>query len=127
MIGFPFLQPVHRQRVIRIFGAILMNIDHHQRQEHLFRFDLIDRAKAFDEVRRRINVRKKDYIHFVEGMIADAQRAKGSKGSVSPRAAALALLGMINWIYQWYKPEGRLQAQDLIPQYTEILFSGAFQ
>ena len=33
---------------------------------------------------------------------------------------------MINWIYQWYKPEGRLQAQDLIPQYTEMLFAGAF-
>jgi hypothetical protein len=33
---------------------------------------------------------------------------------------------MINWIYQWYKPEGRLQAKDLIPQYTEILFAGAF-
>jgi hypothetical protein len=78
-------------------------------------------------LRKQINNRKKDYIHFVEGTIADAQRAKGAKGSVSPRAAALALLGMINWIYQWYKPEGRLQAQDLIPQYTEILFSGAFQ
>jgi hypothetical protein len=54
------------------------------------------------------------------------QRQKGSKATVSPRAAALALLGMINWIYQWYKPEGRLQAQDLIPQYTELLFAGAF-
>jgi len=78
-------------------------------------------------LRKQINNRKKDYIHFVEGLIADAQKQRGSKGSVTPRAAALALLGMINWIYQWYKPEGRLQAQDLIPQYTEILFAGAFQ
>src|SRR6266581_9514882 len=67
-------------------------------------------------LRKQINQRKKDYIHFVEGVIADAQKQRGSKGTVSPRAAALALLGMINWIYQWYKPEGRLQAQDLIPQ-----------
>jgi TetR/AcrR family transcriptional regulator, cholesterol catabolism regulator len=77
-------------------------------------------------LRKQINNRKKDYIHFVEGLIADVQKQKGSKGSVTPRAAALALLGMINWIYQWYKPEGRLQAKDLIPQYTEILFAGAF-
>ena len=77
-------------------------------------------------LRKQINQRKKDYIHFVEGVIADVQKQKGSKGSVSPRAAALALLGMINWIYQWYKPEGRLQAQDLIPQYTEMMFAGAF-
>ena len=78
-------------------------------------------------LRKQINTRKKDYIHFVEGLIADVQRGKASKGTVTPRAAALALLGMINWIYQWYKPEGRLQAQDLIPQYTELLFAGAFQ
>jgi AcrR family transcriptional regulator len=78
-------------------------------------------------LRKQINQRKKDYIHFVEGLIAEVQKQKGSKGAVSPRAAALALLGMINWIYQWYKPEGRLQAQDLIPQYTELLFAGAFQ
>ncbi len=80
-----------------------------------------------DEMLFQINTRKKDYIHFVEGLIADVQRAKASKGTVTPRAAALALLGMINWIYQWYKPEGRLQAQDLIPQYTELLFVGALQ
>jgi AcrR family transcriptional regulator len=78
-------------------------------------------------LRKQINQRKKDYIHFVEGLIADVQRVKGSKGPVTARAAALALLGMINWIYQWYKPEGRLQAQDLVPQYTELLFAGAFQ
>src|SRR5438105_14430219 len=78
-------------------------------------------------LRKQINQRKKDYIHSVDGVIADAKRQKGSKGTVTPRAAALALLGMINWIYQWYKPEGRLQAQDLISQYTEIVFAGTFQ
>jgi AcrR family transcriptional regulator len=78
-------------------------------------------------LRKQINQRKKDYIHFVEGLIADVQRLKGSRATVTPRAAAFALLGMINWIYQWYKPEGRLQAPDLIPQYTELLFRGAFQ
>jgi AcrR family transcriptional regulator len=75
-------------------------------------------------LRKRINHRKKEYVHFVESLIADVQRARRAKGSVSPRAAAFALLGMINWIYQWYKPEGELQANNLIPQFTELLFGG---
>ena len=75
-------------------------------------------------LRKRINHRKKEYVHFVEGLIADVQRSRGLKGSVSPRAAAFALLGMINWIYQWYKPEGELQANNLIPQFTDLLFGG---
>src|SRR6201997_3354796 len=60
-------------------------------------------------LRKRINARKKDYVHFLENLIAEVQSARGSKTKVSARAAAFALLGMLNWIYQWYRPEGTLQ------------------
>jgi TetR/AcrR family transcriptional regulator, cholesterol catabolism regulator len=76
-------------------------------------------------LRKRINARKKDYVHFVENLIGEVQRALGSKGTVTPRAAAFALLGMINWIYQWYRPEGSLQEESLVQQFTEIFFQGA--
>jgi TetR/AcrR family transcriptional regulator, cholesterol catabolism regulator len=82
-------------------------------------------------LRKRINSRKKDYIHFLENLMTEvqdkAQKAQHrAKGRVSPRAAAFALLGMINWIYQWYKPEGDLQAQNLVPQFTDLIFGGIF-
>jgi TetR/AcrR family transcriptional regulator, cholesterol catabolism regulator len=76
-------------------------------------------------LRRKINGRKKDYLHFVENLIADMQRQRGSPSSVTPRAAAFALVGMINWIYQWYKPEGALTGDAIVRQYTEIFFRGA--
>ena len=77
-------------------------------------------------LRKRINSRKKEYIHFVENLIAEVQQARGSKGTVTARAAAFALLGMLNWIYQWYRPEGTLQQEALTQQYTDIFFQGAF-
>jgi TetR/AcrR family transcriptional regulator, cholesterol catabolism regulator len=90
-------------------------------------------------LRKRINARKKDYVHFLEKLMAEVQEnvqeevqertqnaQRRTKGRVSPRAAAFALLGMINWIYQWYKPEGDLQAQNLIPQFTDLIFGGIF-
>jgi hypothetical protein len=76
-------------------------------------------------LRRKINGRKKDYLHFVEHLIADVQRKRNSQSSVTPRAAALALVGMINWIYQWYKPDGPLTGDALVRQYTDIFFHGA--
>jgi len=78
-------------------------------------------------LRRRVNARKKEYVRFLESLIADVQRARKTRPSVSARAAAFALLGMINWIYQWYKPEGELRGEELARQFTEIIFSGAFQ
>jgi AcrR family transcriptional regulator len=89
-------------------------------------------------LRKRINTRKKEYVHFVESLMAEVQHSAARKApkqsdrilqrpganAVTPRAAAFALLGMINWIYQWYKPEGDLQANNLIPQFTELVFGG---
>jgi len=77
-------------------------------------------------LRKRINTRKKDYVQFVENLIAEVQRPRGTANTVSARAAAFALLGMINWIYQWYKPEGRLDPEQLAREYAAIFFSGAF-
>jgi AcrR family transcriptional regulator len=76
-------------------------------------------------LRRRINARKKEYVHFVESLILDAQNARPLKCTVAPRAAAFALLGMINWIYQWYRPDRALNEESLVRQYTEIFFAGA--
>jgi TetR/AcrR family transcriptional regulator, cholesterol catabolism regulator len=75
--------------------------------------------------RRKINGRKKDYVHFVENLIGDVQRQRNASSQISPRAAAFALLGMINWIYQWYKPDGPLTGEAIVRQYTDIFFRGA--
>jgi AcrR family transcriptional regulator len=76
-------------------------------------------------LRRKINGRKKDYLVFIENLIAEVQRKRNSQSPVTPRAAAFALAGMINWIYQWYKPGGPLTGDALVQQYTEIFFQGA--
>jgi TetR/AcrR family transcriptional regulator, cholesterol catabolism regulator len=78
-------------------------------------------------LRKQINARKKDYVRFVEKVIAEVQHARRASGVVGARAATFALLGMINWIYQWYKPEGPLNAEQIARQYTEIFFAGALQ
>jgi hypothetical protein len=32
---------------------------------------------------------------------------------------------MINWVYQWYKPDGPLTGDEIVRQYAEIFFRGA--
>src|ERR1039458_3083531 len=46
-------------------------------------------------LRRQINARKKDYLVFVENLIAEVQHKRNSASTVTPRAAAFALVGMI--------------------------------
>ena len=75
-------------------------------------------------LRRKINIRKSAYIHFLEELISQVQRQSGGSPPIPPRLAAFALLGMINWLYQWYRPQGSVKQADLADSYADFFFRG---
>ncbi|MGH9417964.1 MAG: TetR/AcrR family transcriptional regulator [Terriglobales bacterium] len=80
------------------------------------------------EAGRHINARKKSYINYLAELIEAVQSARGlAKPAVEPAVAAFALLGMINWMYSWYRTEGNLTESEIVRQYTELFFQGALQ
>jgi AcrR family transcriptional regulator len=107
------------------------------RQTIIGHIDLIVRARDMEitvilhenrslrgALRKRINARKKAYIHYLEGLISQVQQQPGAKPPVSPRIAAFALLGIINWLYQWYRPEGPIKQNELAQTYADFFFRG---
>jgi len=75
-------------------------------------------------LRKKINARKKQYIHFLEDMISRVQEQAGGKQQLPPRLAAFALLGMVNWLYQWYRAEGSIKQNELAQVYADFFFRG---
>ncbi len=73
--------------------------------------------------RKKINARKKAYIQYLEDLIAQVQALAGRQ-FVTPRLAAFALLGMINWLYQWYSPEGPIKQNELAEGFADFFFRG---
>ena len=75
-------------------------------------------------LRKKINVRKREYIHYIESLIAQVQEQAGETPFLSPTLAAFALLGMINWLYQWFQPEGPTKQNELTEAYADFFFRG---
>jgi TetR/AcrR family transcriptional regulator, cholesterol catabolism regulator len=75
-------------------------------------------------LRKKINVRKRAYIHFLEETIRRLEEQSGREGLIEPRLAAFAALGMINWLYQWYHAEGQIKQAELADAYTDFFFRG---
>jgi AcrR family transcriptional regulator len=75
-------------------------------------------------LRKKINVRKREYIRYLEGLIAQVQERSGGTPALSPRLAAFALLGMVNWLYQWFRPEGPTKQDELTQAYVDFFFRG---
>ena len=43
---------------------------------------------------------------------------------VNPKLAAFALLGMLNWTYQWYKPSGSSPREEIVENFQHIFLQG---
>ncbi len=73
--------------------------------------------------REKITSRKKAYIHFVHDVL-NQLREHGLTGKCDTKAATFFLLGAMNWIYQWYKVDGRLSEEDLVREITALFTRG---
>ncbi len=75
-------------------------------------------------LRKKINARKKSYIHYLVDLIAQVQDQSGREPLISPALAAFNLLGIINWLYQWYLPDGSISQSELTQGCVDFFFRG---
>jgi AcrR family transcriptional regulator len=107
------------------------------RQTILGHIDLVVRARDMEitvilhenrslkgNMRKMINARKRAYIDYLENLIARVQEQAGAPPRVSPHIAAFAVLGMINWLYQWYHLEGPIKQEEIAQAYVDFFFRG---
>ena len=70
---------------------------------------------------QKVNQIKRRYVDRLEGLLRDAAP---EQAPVERTAAAYALFGMMNWIYNWYDPAGSLDAERLAELLTRIFLGG---
>ena len=73
--------------------------------------------------RAKINRRKKEYVKMSTNLIADVLK-RYNISEVDPKLAAFALLGMLNWTYQWYKPSGSSSRDEIVRNFQHIFLQG---
>lgn len=75
------------------------------------------------EARAQINARKKRYVRFLESSFTEAMR-QGRIRRGDPKIAAFSFLGMVNWIYKWYRPDGEATAERIAAEMRGLFFGG---
>lgn len=104
---------------IRAFVATLaqFNADHPERMG-IFLHDL----RSLSEDRRNEIVHKRDrYDKMLRKMISEGQDQGLVCPDIDPKLATLAIMGMINTIYQWYRPTGRLRSRYIGSVYADLV------
>ena len=84
---------------------------------------LHEHATLTGEAQARINARKKRYVRFLEAAFTEAVAA-GRIRPVNPTVAAFSFLGMVLWIYKWFRPDGAIGERQLAREMQELFFGG---
>ena len=76
-----------------------------------------------DERREEIIAGRDRYEHTLRDIVSDGV-ATGELREVDPKITVFAILGAINWIARWYRPEGRAHAPELGQQFADHMLGG---
>jgi AcrR family transcriptional regulator len=83
-----------------------------------------------------VSTRKRQYTRTARRILSEVQQAAGSaraprrQGQIKKSkaldltVATYALFGMMNWIYNWYDPRGKLSVGQLVDNITRLFLSG---
>lgn len=81
-------------------------------------------VRAFSPTRQKTMIRQRDrYEHAVRKIVEQGIRA-GELRPVDAKVATFAILGAINWIARWYRPEGELHAAELGEAFVDQILGG---
>ena len=131
---FEILDEVHRAAWGAVVEAMEMDGDALQKihafvttlaqfnAEHLERMGiLLHDFRSLSETRRKEIVRERDqYDRILRRLITQGQEEGVVCPDIDPKLAALAAMGMINTIYQWYTPNGGFRAQYVGSFYADL-------
>ena len=76
------------------------------------------------DLHAHVSTRKDNYTQLARKILQEVQESTQNKQPVDLTVATYALFGMMNWIYNWYDPEGKLKVHDLAQHLTQLFLGG---
>ncbi len=71
-----------------------------------------------------IQAKRTQFRRLIEETVAQGITAGEFRENIQPKVITFAILGMTNWSYRWFDPEGTLSVKDLADMYTDFILFG---
>lgn len=76
------------------------------------------------DLHEHVSTRKEKYAKLARRILRDIQESQPANARIDLTVATYALFGMMNWIYNWYDPSGKLSVNQLVDNITRLFLSG---
>jgi hypothetical protein len=79
------------------------------------------------DLHAHVSGKKQQYTRLVRKILSEVQQMQestGGKQKLDLTVATYALFGMMNWIYNWYDPHGKLSVGEVVDNITHLFLNG---
>lgn len=77
-----------------------------------------------DDRRSEILAKRDLYESLVGEIIEEGIEWEVFPADLDPRFATLLILSTVNWVYQWYNPQGALSSQEIARVFSDMILNG---
>src|SRR6266498_2014381 len=76
------------------------------------------------DLHAHVSTKKDKYTKLARRILKEIQQQQDDGSQVDLTVATYALFGMMNWIYNWYDPHGKLKVLELVDNVTRLFLHG---
>ena len=73
------------------------------------------------DLRDRIRDAEGEFVAGVRGLVQNVQDQGGLLEAASPTVVTEAIVGMISWVYRWYRADGPLSAAEIADTFVKVI------
>lgn len=84
---------------------------------------LTERRMLSGRIQNKVRAEAERHARLLEQILQQGVRS-GDFRAVDAKMTAHAILGMCNWMYQWYSPGGRLSPSDIADLFANLMLQG---
>jgi AcrR family transcriptional regulator len=103
--------------------AILTHVEVVSQRLEMLTILLRERHALTRSQQAAIDEKSNNYERLFQRILSEGIRAGEFRG-MDVKMVSFGILGMCNWLYQWYSPEGRLSARQIGEVFSDLVFDG---
>ena len=109
------------EKLRRAISAHLEAFDRHY--PHLFVY-LRERESVKRRFREMIGFSPKEYERYWQQILREGIENGEFRPDLDIQVTSYGMLGMLNWSYKWYDPQGRLSVREVAEEFTTLALAG---
>lgn len=107
----------------KLWQAIVNHVQVVSERQDMLTILLRERHALSQSQQAVIDEKRVAYERLFQRILTEGVRA-GEFREMDVKIVSFGILGMCNWLYQWYSPEGRLTAREIGDIFADIVFRG---